>query len=419
MKWVEQKIKAGSIQYVLVISVIILIVVSAFISLIYLQKRMAQKGELFKETIHHANLAFNYISTTNIPYDKETNIAFSEYDFEQTQIERTHWGVYDLIHVNATLKNETFRKIGIAGNKNTSRQALYLQDTNKPLVLVGNTKIKGNASLPKRGVKRGSIAGTSYYGASLIYGNAQLSSATLPSVSNSNFLKDLLKYKAFENVQEFQLEDHIKRRQSFNEPTLLYNSSETIYLQNISLQGNIVITSNTAIIVSSSAVLEHVILMAPEIKIQSKTVGSIQALATQKIEVGEFCKLEYPSALVVFQEEEQKKTTQKEPVIKVSKNTQVNGVLLYETNEKAFDYNVQVFIGESSTIIGEVYCEKNLELKGTVKGSVYTGNFIAKESGGVYINHIYNGVIDSNALTDEFSGLFINSANVSVAKWVY
>ncbi len=46
-------------------------------------------------------------------------------------------------------------------NKRDQLAALYLKDNNKPLVLVGGTRIDGKAYLPKRGVKSGNIAGYS------------------------------------------------------------------------------------------------------------------------------------------------------------------------------------------------------------------------------------------------------------------
>ena len=46
-----------------------------------------------------------------------------------------------------------------------------------------------------------------------------------------------------------------------------------------------------------------------------------------------------------------------------------------------------------STVVGEIYCDKNFELSGTVKGSVLTKGFIANQFGSVYKNHIYNGKI--------------------------
>lgn len=418
MKWVQRKIEAASIQYVLVISVIIIIVLSAFISLLYLQKRIAQKNTLFKETIHHTNQAFDYVAQTTIPYNTVTDFSFSEYPSESTQVQRTHWGVFDLISATVTLNNERFQKIGIVGGNTTQRSALYLQDTNKPLILVGNTKIQGNVFLPKLGVRRGSIGGTSYYGSQLIYGNSEQSGTSLPGIQNIDFLREFITYKPFDNYEQFALEDGVQQQRSFAELTQVHTSLESIYLQNISLKGNIIIASETSITVHPSAILEHVLLIAPKIVVLSKTKGTFQALATENISVGEACVLEYPSALAVIEESSNNRDL-KEAALEISKNTQLKGVVIYDTEKKPFDYNIQVVIREGAIITGEVYCKKNLELKGTVKGAVYTGNFIARENGGVYVNHMYNATIEAGALAGEFSGLFMSGTNLSIAKWVH
>ena len=418
MKWVQRKIEAASIQYVLVISVIIIIVLSAFISLLYLQKRIAQKNTLFKETISHTNQAFDYIAQATILYNTVTDFSFSEYPSETTKVQRKHWGIFDLISVTAVLNNEQFQKIGIVGGKSTRRTAMYLQDTNKPLVLVGNTTIKGNVFLPRLGIKPGSIGGTSYYGSTLIYGNTAQSSTSLPGVQNVPFLREFINDKPFTDFEEFELEDGMQQRRSFAQSTQVYASSSSIYLQNISLKGNLIIASEDSITVHPSALLEHVVLIAPKIRVLSRAKGIFQALASEKITIEEGCSLEYPSALVVVEENNSSRDI-KEVALEISKNTRLEGVVVYESAKEAFDYNIQVQIGEGAVITGEVYCKKNLELKGSVKGSVFTGNFIAREYGSVYVNHIYNGTIEADALTDQFSGLFMNGTNVSVAKWVH
>ena len=61
---------------------------------------------------------------------------------------------------------------------------------------------------------------------------------------------------------------------------------------------------------------------------------------------------------------------------------------------------------------------KNIELKGSVFGTVYTNNFIAKQFGGVYVNHIYNGIINAKKLPRQFSGLQIEKESNAIVKWV-
>jgi hypothetical protein len=70
-------------------------------------------------------------------------------------------------------------------------------------------------------------------------------------------------------------------------------------------------------------------------------------------------------------------------------------------------------------IKGEVYCNTNIELKGTVFGTVYTSNFIAKQSGSVYQNHLYNATIVVDSLSQKYVGLPFSNSKKGVLKWLY
>ena len=198
------KLKAGALQYVLVVSVIIAIIIFAFISLIYLQQRMTIKHGFAKETIANAQMGFDYLRTNEIRYDEETTLDFFENEAAITTITKKHWGIFDIGIVNSKIKNESFQKIGILGTQKSKRAALYLQENNKSLVLVGKTKIIGNASLPKQGVKSGSIAGTSYYGNQLIYGNRKRSSTKLPKINNIEFVTQLVVFDHCHYIDQVQ-----------------------------------------------------------------------------------------------------------------------------------------------------------------------------------------------------------------------
>lgn len=408
-------------QYVLVVAVIIAIIIFAFISLLQLQQREIVKHQLTKEAITRTQMGFDYLQNKNIPYNTATILNLFD-DFEDaTTIIKKHWGVFDLAMVTSTLKNEFFQKIGLLGTANKKRNTLYLQEDNKALVLVGKTKIIGNVALPKQGVKRGNIAGTSYYGSELIYGNTRKSATTLPAFKNSQYLSGFFANYDDGSFNNIALEDGMKLHQSFSETSLLYEDSKSIVLSNMSLSGNILIVSKTQITVQSSAVLEDVILIAPKIIIESNVKGSFQAFASKNIDVKPNCLLRYPSALVLFDKEKSstsRSQIKKENQITIAKNSVVKGVVVYHSENKRSNHRIQISIAESAIITGEVYCTQNLELKGTVFGTVYTHNFIVKKSGGVYLNHIYNGVINAQRIPNQFAGLQIHQASNAVAKWV-
>jgi hypothetical protein len=91
---------------------------------------------------------------------------------------------------------------------------------------------------------------------------------------------------------------------------------------------------------------------------------------------------------------------------------------LYDSENEATNFNSQISIAEKAVVKGEVFCSKSVSLLGTVNGTIFTSNFLIKKSGGTYINHIYNGVIDATNLHENYAGLqIVNEAN-QVAKWV-
>ena len=105
--------------------------------------------------------------------------------------------------------------------------------------------------------------------------------------------------------------------------------------------------------------------------------------------------------------------------IEIQSNTEIRGVIGFLSDNEKNNYKPQIIIDENTVIAGEVYCNQNIELKGMVKGSVFTKGFIANEYGSVYQNHIYNGNIISTNFPKEYGGLTIENSTKSVAKWLY
>lgn len=411
-----RKIQAGAIQYVLVISVIIMIVLFAFISLVFLQNRLQAKSELYKTAIQNTYTGFDYLAQKDIPYNKEASIQFSDFEYEQTRIEKKHWGVFDLVIVSSQLKNEISTKVALVGNSNADRKALSLQENNQPLVVVGNTKIIGDVVLPKRGVKSGSIAGTSYYGEELIYGKVERNSITLPAIKNIEYLEQLVSDLPFENIKSFNLEEGIIINQSFSKETFIFETPLSLSLGNMSLSGNIVIKSNREIKVKASTKLNDVILIAPKIVVESGFEGSFQAIASKEIDISENVKLSYPSSLVLIGKMPQ--NVNEKQRIEINRGSDVKGIVLYQGDQKNSNYDAQIKIYPKARVTGEIFCNKNLELGGKVEGFVFANNFVTKQFGRTYVNHIYNAEINSEVIPQQYAGLLLGNIKPTVAKWV-
>ncbi len=420
------KLKAGALQYTIFVSVLILLLVSAFISLVYLQQKTRIKTAFFQETIHQSNMGFDYLAAHQIAYNQELNISFNSEFENSTVLSKKQWGFFDLVTSQSKIKNEFFEKIAIMSGHQSQKEALYLKDNNKPLVLVGNTEIRGQVAIPKQGVRRGNIAGNSYYGSQLIYGNTRLSNSQLPKIVNRNDIIQLANGNFLnDQMQSFNLEEGLKKVNSFNKPTQFFISTDAINLQFIELTGNIIIQSYTKIYVSKSAQLKDVILIAPQIEINNNVSGNFQAFATEQMVVGENCNLQYPTALCLVENNrslsEVEVTNQQltNSQITIGSETVVKGAIVFLSGVAENNYKPQILLEENSTIVGEVYCDKNIELKGTVKGMVYTDAFVALQSGSVYINHIFNGRIIEPELPEQYCGLQFQKTQNNVVKWLY
>ena len=376
---------------------------------------------MYKLAVQNVDLGIAYIFNQEIRYNQKINIKLNESKNSDIILHKSHWGVFDLIKVTSQIKKEYFQKWALIGGYNIQRPALYLQDKNRPLVVVGNTVISGNVSLPKSGVKRGNISGHAYHGEQLIYGNINQSKSQLPSFRNTNYLKNI-KENIYDNdsLEFIHIYEDQKEVFSFNNPTKIYRQYDAIDLNYIQLTGNLIIQSDTLIRVNKTAILHDIILIAPKIEIDDFTQGNFQAIASQNITIGANSKLSYPSALILINENTLaanniKNTNQ----IWIHSNTEIKGMVCYLSGDLKNNYQAQIKIEENARVTGEVYCDQNIELKGQVTGSVYTMGFIANQNGSVYQNHIYNGKIINDNLPKQYSGFLFEGEPKQVVKWLY
>jgi hypothetical protein len=421
--FIHKKIKAGALQYTMFISVVIVILISTFLLLTFLQNHFKTVSNFHIQSIQNTDLGFQYVSEREIPYDLQQDIKLPSAIESELILTKKHWGLFNLLKVQSKVKNNVFEKIGLLGGFQVKKTALYLKDNNNALVLVGNTKIQGKVFLPKNGVKGGYISGHSYYGNQLIYGPIMQSNSELPIIKNRGYLEELSKgIVDNENLIFINLIEGRKILNSFSKPTQIYKQSGVLTLRNLKLGGNIIIQSDTLIRVDNTAKLSDVLLIAPAIEIMNNVTGNFQVIARNSIVVGENCSLSYPSVLLINEKKvysSEKSGSIESAKIQISSNSIVKGIVAFLSNNVMSNYKPQIILEENSKVVGEVYCDKNFELKGDVYGSVYTNNFIAAQFGSVYQNHIYNGNIIEANLPTQYVGLPLENSIPKTSEWLY
>lgn len=419
------KIKAGSLQFVLFIGAVIAVLLVTFVLLSHSHSFFSKKTGKYIAVIQKGDFALQ-MALKEKTNSSETKIAIAD-DGIVTETKKTLWGVFEKYQVKSKFKKSVFQKQVLVGTGITAKTpALFLKDNQRPLIIVGAARITGDAFLPQQGIRPGNIAGESYFSSSLIYGRQKASTAELPILDNKIQQQITLLSSGFipTNVKsdEIQLFKNTELKNSFAAPTQ-YIRGTHIDLSGAKLTGNIIVQASNEIRLDASSQLRDILLVAPKILIDANTQGTFQAFASSKITVGKNCKLDYPSALVV--QKKLNSTTSANslaslPDISIESGTIIKGLILYKSEEEERLFYPQLKLQEQATVVGQVYCEKNLELKGKVIGSVYTDSFMALENGNVYQNHLYKGTIDCLSLHKEFVGLsFEFEGNKKIAKWLY
>lgn len=417
-----KKLRAGSLQLVTFIVVVIAILLSSIILLIHIHGQFRLKSNLTIETVSLVNNGINGLLQNNEVRKDTVSLPLHDEDYKSLKVHSGFWGCYEKLYAKAKIKNTELAKTALIGSTTLEQNslALYIKDNKKPLVLVGNAKIKGKAFLPERGVKSGNISGKSYYGGRFVYGPTE-TSKDLPNLDTDllDYLEDL-KSGNFKvnNLEYIELNSSKTHQNSFENTSQLAYSHSDIVLSNIALTGHIVVQSRTRIVIDASAKLEDVLVMAPIIEIKSGVVGTFQAIATEHISIDKNATLAYPSSLVL-QSDYVKDEHNGAKSIFLADHSKVSGQILVLGETLPNNYDAQVKISANAVVEGMIYCEQNLELRGTVYGSVYTDHFIIKEGGSIYQNHLYNALIDSSALPREFVGLGFDDQKRGIAKWLY
>ncbi|TXK78902.1 hypothetical protein [Mesonia sp. K4-1] len=427
------KVKAGALQLTIYIVVVIAILLSVFLILVHTQNYFKLTHEqLLNATKLNDKAIYHSLLYHPIPLGDSINLQIFEKENIEVSVKRTYWGIFSKIEATSTFKSSSIKKISLTGAKQelNSRPALYLADFNRPLVVVGNTYIKGAAYVPTQGVRAGNINGKSFYSSQLIEGPVYSYPRKLPQVSNElqqqiKFIPEKFKELSDSHFLPNTIVDSISN--SFHSPVQILYEKKAINLEHCRLTGNLIIQSDNKITVTLTAKLTDVILIAPEIEIKDNVKGTFQAFATEKISVGKNVTLQYPSALVMNKKEEKKALDSTKNIIhnnsksrfKIDKGSAIEGIVLDLGEYNPQSYNSDILIEENTEILGELYATGNIELKGRVKGTVYANNFLTREKGSIYQNHLFNVTIDVSKLPEEYVGLDIENKDKGIVKWLY
>lgn len=401
----KSKVKGGALLYSLFVITVVGALTSIVISISYFSTihsiKFREKSSVLRNTQSGMELLLSEFPIVEI--NREITLDLYGDECDSVTLKRLNWGLFEVVSSKAFRKNKTAIKVALVGQKFEEETALYLADRNKPLSLAGKTVVKGKIFLPKKGVKRAYIEGTTYQGDKLLYGTSQTSTKSLPEL-NKEINKSMTARLGdvtleTDSMVPYELfEDSIV--QSFTDKTILAYSSSVIVLENKTCIGNVVIKSSKGIVVRTNSILENTLLYAPYIVFENNFTGTVQAFATDSVLVGHHVDLEYPSGIGLIQ---LNKSGSKH-FVSIGEASLIDGSIVAYQKEYDFRNPIKVSMEKESILKGYAYVNGLVELKGSIYGSLYCNRFSLKTPSTVYENHLLNATIDVTQRSEMYVG---------------
>ncbi|MEN0005199.1 MAG: hypothetical protein AAF798_13690 [Bacteroidota bacterium] len=337
---------------------------------------------------------------------------------EQLFVAKQAWGLFQIGRVKAeqtfSFGTRSLQKAAILGEKvdKSSYTALYVQDNRKPVVLCGNTRIKGDVYRPKSGIKKGAVDGQAFSGTQLFIGKDRISENRMPALDTVLIEQLLALQKQKANQKLTDLAQELEH--SFQEPLLVVQQKH-LRLRKRALKGHILLLATDSITVEASAQLEDVILLAPFIRLKSGLKGSFQAYATEQMVVEERAILSYPSCIGLIKH----RADQRQGYLELQSGVRIGGQVFSCLLPTSRGFPV-IRIEANSMVEGSIFSDGPLQMEGKVHGNLYTRNFVLRKGGRNYYNYILNTVIDRTQLSKAYTGPFLKDrkAEYGIVKWV-
>lgn len=386
--------KAGSLLYAVYVCLLISILTGSLLLVFSLNRGFSDRLQVQNLLIDRCESCLDlYLSNTTEKFSTQALDLFD--DGITCKVERSFWGIYQKVKMEAYFKKDTITKEVLIANRTAANKiAIYLADLGEELKVTGKTTIVGNMKLPKNGYKKINILGNSKLNKPSFEGSYTTANTTLPKLDIPDVIPNLdlagIPYSKFKHLSNIY--------NGFHKKPLVIDLAEEGLLNSVSLKGNIILTSINTITIGSKSTLEDVIVVAPKIVLEDGFTGSVQLFADEEITLGENVNLSNPSCVVI-----KSNPLIYEKNITVLDNTSIEGAIVMEGGQgQGNDQSSKISIAKNAKVYGDIYCNGVLELKGNVLGRVYTNKFLLKTKSGEYTNTLMDVNINAKMHDKQF-----------------
>jgi hypothetical protein len=399
------KIKGSALFYALMISMVVGIICTAFVLLrfTHLKENSLIGGQL--SLLSSVKSASALVKTMGHQCPQGWVDLFEEQK-DSVFIRSGRWGAYTFGYVRAQSHGHFEEQTLLYGSSlhASEKVALCMLNRYNNLSVCGNTRLVGKVMCPNASVKRAYIEGQNYTGEKLVYGEILESPKSLPAVSEE-FLTGIQELSISQPSDSLvYYNSNIKEyRQSFEKPTLRVRIIEdSIRLTDVSFSGNVILESLGTIVYSADVTWENSLCFASDIFIEPEFKGKGQFFVRQHFQCDSLLTLDYPSFIGNFETD-----VSSDVVISIGKKSSVSGGMCL-TDLQSSDGLISM--SEQSFVRGLIYSEDAVEIKQSMKGSVFCSRIYLGTSAAKYYNHLLNAELDATALRQDFwiPGIFQN-----------
>ncbi len=392
-------LKAGSLLYAVYVCLLISVMSGSLIFIFNYNLDLSTRHAIQSELIDLCDSCMDYyISDANNFQDLNTEVKDLFNNGQICEFSKTKWGFNIRLSVKAYFKKDTIQKSVFVGERrNDEKLALFLSDWDEQLKVSGTTRVIGNMKLPASGYKTINILGNNQLNKPNLKGRITKSSQSLPEISISSIPEIDSKVKSI-RISKLDRKNLIFN--DFSREALMVELDKGEQLDNRSFKGNIVIRAVDTLYINNSTKLEDVIVQAPKIVLRNGFEGRAQFVANKEIFLEDRVLLKFPSSVALSPGKNifQKKIT-------ISEGSKIFGAVVM--NALTFDEKEdnKMLIEEETLIVGNLYCNGKLQLRGKVFGTVHAHKLELETKSGKYENVLLNTTIDATNLPTDFIAL--------------
>ncbi|MBB5620116.1 hypothetical protein HDE69_001154 [Pedobacter cryoconitis] len=410
-------LKAGALYFAIVVAFFIAIITASLIMLAAHFRTSYMKEMRYARLLNNLNSGVAYLLTDgDMPTSKKEIDLFGKQS-DSVIIERKNWGVYDLAVVRAHILGDTIGKVFFTGiNTEKDLDVLYLSDEDRPVSVSGRTLLIGNGMLPKAGIKQSYAEGKPYTGIKqLLDGKITSSNRTLKGLNN-NMVKEL-ESKLKTNGKLLETFKLARLKVSFKDSTRIFKLLPGKRIDE-ELIGNIILISDTSVVISATAKLNNVQVYAQSVTVESGFKGKCQIFARDSVVVGDQVSFDYPSTIGVVR----MAGAVDQPSITFGEGLLFNGII-FSYEDKRSPMQTLISFGKGNRLNGELYSTGLVKVqKGMfMAGKVSCNRFIMQTPVTLYENFLIDVVFNRKARSKYYmsSRLFEGQAKEKgVLEWL-